>query len=110
MFVCRGVAFAAKEAAAVKQLAEELAAELAQINEVLNAACDCVKEADSSSNVRVVTTTATTATAAADSVSPACSVGALNTYSSLTALFIHVSRSYACYLHHQFYVHIPYPD
>ena len=77
MFVCRGVAFAAKEAAAVKQLAEELA----QINEVLNAACDCVKEADSSSNVRVVTTTATTATAAvaaaADSVSQACSVGCL---------------------------------
>ena len=81
MFVCRGVAFAAKEAAAVKQLAEELAAELPQINEVLNAACDCVKEADSSSNVRVVTTTATTATAAvaaaADSVSQACSVGCL---------------------------------
>ena len=81
MFVCRGVAFAAKEAAAVKQLAEELAAELPQIYEVLNAACDYVKEADSSSNVRVVTTTATTATAAvaaaADSVSQACSVGCL---------------------------------
>ena len=82
MFVCRGVAFAAKEAAAVKQLAEELAAELAPLYEVLNAACDCVKEADSSSNVRVVTTTATTATAAvaaaaADSVSQACSVGCL---------------------------------
>lgn len=76
MFVCRGVAFAAKEAAAVKQLAEELAAELAPLYEVLNAACDCVKEADSSSNVRVVTTTATAATAA-DSVSQACSVGCL---------------------------------
>ena len=77
MFVCRGVTFAAQEAAAVKQLAEELAAELAPLYEVLNAACDYVKEADSSSNVRVVTTTATTATAAADSVSQACSVGCL---------------------------------
>jgi hypothetical protein len=74
------VAFAAEEAAAVKQLAEELAAELAPLYEALNAACDCVKEADSS-NVRVVTTSTTTATAAvvaaADSVSQACPVGCL---------------------------------
>ena len=80
LFVCRGVAFAAEEAAAVKQLAEELAAELLQIHEVLNAVCDCVKEADSS-NVRVVTTSTTTATAAitaaADTVSQACPVGCL---------------------------------
>ena len=67
--------FAAEEAAAVKQLAEELAAELLQIHEVLNAACDCVKEADSS-NVRVVTTSTTTATAAAV-VAAADSVGCL---------------------------------
>jgi hypothetical protein len=76
---CRGLASAAEEAAAVKQLAEELAAELAPLYEALNAACDYVKEADST-NVRVVTTTAATATAAAaaaDSVSQACPVGCL---------------------------------
>ena len=50
---CRGVAFGIEEAAAVQQLAEEVAAELAPLHDTLNAVHDCVKEADGS-GVRVV--------------------------------------------------------
>ena len=47
------MAFIAEEAAAVKQLAKEVAAELAPLHSVLDAVYDGVKEADSGS-VRVV--------------------------------------------------------
>ena len=77
---CRGVTFAAEEAAAVKQYAEEVAAELPVVHDTLHAVHNYVQEADGS-GVRVVTTSTTTATAAvvaaADSVSQACYVGCL---------------------------------
>ena len=45
--------FAAEEAAAVKQLAEELAAELPVVHDTLSAVHNCVQKADGS-GVRVV--------------------------------------------------------
>ena len=50
---CRGVTFAAEEAAAVKQLAEELAAELAPLHDTLSAVHNWAQQADGS-GVRVV--------------------------------------------------------